>query len=131
MPHDYTLEATEAYDMVLEEGTTGTFQKFEAAPADATQPWRGNDNTPLASSLTGVPFVRVSPNEPHLGISRMRDECKEMEMVLIVAPGPGVTDDLLEYDAVLDGSTRWIILDGEKLQPGTGPAVLYYIGVKK
>lgn len=131
MPHDYTEEADEAREMVLDEGTTGTFIKLAVTADDAAKPWRGNDGNPVAATLNSVPFLRVSPNEPHLGISRLREECKEMEMVLIVAPGSTVTDDLLEYDVVVDGSTRWVILDGEKLQPGDGPPVLYYIGVKK
>lgn len=135
MSFDYTQDADEARELVDEFGRTGTFIKFNATPADALKPWRGPadpDAVPSASH-SGVPFVQVSPNEPHLGASRLRssDLCKDMEAILIVAPGASVTDDLLEFDAVIDGSIRWIILDGEKLQPGLGPPVLYYVAVKK
>jgi hypothetical protein len=135
MPFDYSDDADEAAELVNENGRLVTFQKFSVTPPDLTKPWRGPvdpDAVPLAEHQN-VAVVQASPSEPALGGLRMRNSelCKDMEAIFIVAPGSGITDDLLEFDVIVDGSTRWVILDGDKLQPGEGPVVLYYVGVKK
>lgn len=126
-------QAEKAKAIIQAKGRTVTFIKLDRGDDDTDKPWRGkNDPRATPAASLDVPIVAVPPSGvTSLGLSVASTELvKRSEQILIAAPGNSA-EDLLSYDEVLDGSKTWKINGGETLQHDDGPAVLYYVGVRR
>lgn len=125
---DYTKLATTAKRLVEKAGKTITFVKLDETVSNTEKPWKNNsDNRTTADEkiLSGV-FVEPS-SATKLGMStETSDLLKRSSQIVIVAS----TDDLEDYNEIIDSNLRWKIQGIEKLKPAD-ITLLYFIGVSR
>lgn len=127
-------QANLALRLVAARGRTVSFQKLDRAVDDSAKPWRGKADaraTPEAS--VDVPTVFVPPSSAaKLGLSVSQEELvKRSSQIAIAAPGGSSTDDLSEFEVVLDtDGTEYKILFVEVLKPAD-TRIVYFVGLKQ
>lgn len=114
-------------------GRNVTFIELDSTAVDVNKPWRGTATprvTPKASSAQVAVFVPASGSG--LGFRSSQDELvKRSEQIMLVAPGAANTDDLQQFDEVIDqDGSRWKIVFADVLSPADVP-VLYAVGVRR
>ncbi len=129
---DYTELANTAKSLVEEFGREMTFVQLDRDVAVAAQPHRGATDPRATPEKEVAGFAVVVPpsSASALGTSVVIQELlKGAGAIMIAALGPGATDDLLDFDEVVDGTKRWRITDGgQKLEPGD-TTLLYFLPV--
>ena len=129
-------QADLAQRLISTKGRTVTFIKLNKTTTDPNKPWRGNAdprNPPEASSSQVAVFVPIS-SAAMLSQRTLQDELvKRSEQMCLVGPGSQSTDDLTEFDEILDSDgTRWKINFADVLQPGDKQfRILYSLGVRR
>lgn len=103
--------------LIDKNGRPITIVNLGETPADPTKPWRGAaDARAEATEVPGTgAFVTGAPGE--LGIT-FENGAPDSQVVLF----PAADDDgetLEDFDEIVDGSTRWRIVETKILQPGT------------
>lgn len=130
---DYSQLATTAKRLVDANGRSVTFVKMDRTPADASKPWRGAaapTSSPAATLAAIGVFVEPS-SASRLGISSEEsDLVKRSTKIMIVALGSGSSEDLKDYDQVLDEGNYWKITAVEQLKPGD-TSLLFFVGVAR
>jgi len=124
---DYVKLAATALRLVEKNGRTVQFVKLDTTPlADSTKPWRGTSNPRTTPDATlDLKAVVVGPTS--LGFkTTVSDFLKKSEQIMIVA----TTQDLSQYNEIVDNSRRWKIDGFEKLAPA-GTTILYFVGVSQ
>lgn len=127
MTTNYDAKAQKAYAMVLAKGKLITVRSLAVAPlGDATKPWRGATSPRPGTELT-VPALMLDPKESLLGFMIKDDEGKFKSSDIVYIAAPGLLGDITFADEVVDGSNTYTINEVQKLQPGNGAAILYYL----
>lgn len=127
-------QSQKALTKIRSKGREVRFIKLDRTVDDSSKPWRGTSD-PRATPLADVPvsIVAVPPTGVgNLGFSTDAVELlKRSQQILIAATGPDSTDNLEEFDEVIDGSTTWTITTVQHLRHDNGPRILYYVGVRQ
>lgn len=130
---DYAALSQIANTLVAENGRAVTFIKMDRTPADPAKPWRGAaapTATPAATLAATAVFVEPS-SASRLGISSEEsDLVKRSTQIMMVALGSESSEDLRDYDQVLDDGTHWKITTVEQLKPGD-TSLLFFVGVAR
>lgn len=117
-----------AYAMIEESGRKITLKNNRNDTPDPSKPWEVSTN-PI--SVTDVPACFVAPSDiEQLGITNFAEDLlKKIEQVAMVAPSDKITDDLSDFDMLLDtDGEEYRVFEVRKLKPGT-VTLLYYIFV--
>lgn len=125
-------QADSAALKVAAKGRSVTFIKLETTPADSDKPWRGAADprtTPADSLSTSAVFVPLS-SASNLGLSTKSEELvKRTRQVAIVALGSESTEDLEDYQELIDSDgSRWRITFIETLKPAD-VRIMHFVGV--
>lgn len=132
MAYDYTDDQAFGVAEIAEYGRQVVIQRYSDQPTDSNAPWdgKGPANQPDQAIPTMMVFVPPS-SATALGL-RGVDEAllKRFEQIAICPHPPGSTDDLREFDMILDGGQLWRIIWSETLRPGS-VNVLYFFGVMR
>lgn len=128
-------QANKANTAITAKGRMVTFIKLSRVADDTSKPWRGT-TTPRATpdASVAVPVVAVPPSGiTRIGFSMEQVELlKRAEQILIAAPGGSSTDNLEEFDEIIDSdSSTWKIVTVQYLRHDDGPRILYYVGVRR
>lgn len=131
-----TAQADKANTLVATKGRLVQFVKLSRADDDSEKPWRGTTDprTTPEATVDDVPVVVVPPTGvTALGFSMQPTELiKRAEQIMIAAPGSSVTQNLEEFDEVVDtDGTTWKIGPTQALRYDDGPTILYYVGVRR
>ena len=125
-------QADLARRLVAARGREVSFIKLNATPADPAKPWRGAANPRAAPGDTAsVPSVFVPPSSAsQLGLSTVSEELlRRSTQIAICAPGSSSTDNLEEFDEVVDkDGSRWKITFVETLRPAD-VRIVYFVGL--
>ena len=133
MAKDYSGNIASAQAKIVNFGRAVTFVQFDSTPDDPAEPWNARTDvrtTPDSTLATSAVFVQPS-SQNLLGLGKMTDDglLKRSEQIMIVAPG--ATDDLDDYQEVIDtDTTTWKVVGVEVLKPGPD-VVLAFVGVKR
>jgi hypothetical protein len=131
---DFTAIANLANTILADlPGRSVTVIKLDDSVDDAAKPWRGASDarsTPAASSTQTAVFV--PPTGSGLGSLVQQEELiKRSEQIMLIAPGAASSDDLSDFDEVIDtDGSRWKITFTEVLAP-SDVTLLYAIGVRR
>lgn len=129
---DYTQLAATAKRLIEANGRSVTFRRADAAPANASQPWRGPDAVPTPPDGAVVTAVAAFV-PPGSGFGRTRANTPELAQLLtqvcLVAQAslPDGTD-LATFQTVVDGSRAWRIETVDTLAPST-TTLIYAVGL--
>lgn len=128
---DTTKLIATAQRLIKKNGRAVQLLQFDSAPANPSQPWKGNADpraTPDATLDLSAVFVQPS-SAVRLGLSaESSDLIKRSEQILIVSPGPTV--DVRVFHEVVDDTENWKIQGVEILKPGS-EVLLAFIGVRR
>lgn len=128
-------QADLARRLVAARGRDATFLKYDRAAADPNKPWRGAlDPRAVPDATASVPSVFVPPTgTATLGFAAVSEELlKRVTQICIAAPGSAVTDNLEEFDGVLDpvDNTRYKIEFVRVLRPAD-VRIVYFVGLSQ
>jgi hypothetical protein len=119
---NFTKLAATALRLINANGRTVTIVHQGNTPTDPTKPWRGEDTTVRASVTgTGV-FTSLEALNP--------DNTKREGQMLLFAASADESNDLEEFDQVVDGARYWKIVRAEVIGPAD-TRVLYKFEVSR
>lgn len=100
-------------------GRTVTITRLSNAPANPAQPWRGpndpRDSAEGAQSVSGLAaFVPLGGGDLGIKFSELEPDDK----VLLFPAADDGGNNLEDFDEVVDGTTRYRIIETQILQPG-------------
>ena len=117
---DFTSEKQDAYDMILENGTTVIIKKF----TEGTY-------SPVSDSFSGATWTNYS----HPGLlSRYKqadidgDNIKKGDMKILI-PAHGLSVEVEEGDKIYVLSKNWLVIDPGTIQP-SADAIIYKAQVR-
>lgn len=123
---DYATLATVAKTLLDDAGREISVVRLDQTAADAAKPWRGSaaPRGNGATTVTGrAAFVPLGGSD--LGITFKAEE-PAAEVCLF--PAEDDDDEELElFDEIIDGSTRWRIIETQILQPGDTRLLYFFL----
>ena len=129
---DYAGLQEDASALIDEFGRSVTLVKFDETPADAAKPWRGDLTPRLAPSdsvvVNGV-FSDLSASKFGFNVDKL-DFADRSDQVVLISPPTTVTQNLEEFDEIIDGTVRYKIEGVKILKPGS-VRMLYIFGVSR
>lgn len=123
---DYTEFVALAQELITDNGRALAFQRLESVPDNPAQPWKGAGTPTVVEQISGVYGVFVPAKGSDLGRSFVSEELlKKVDQMVLVA---GRTEDLEQFDLIVDDGLKWRIEWAQVLRPGP-LVVLYSFGV--
>ena len=126
MAFDYSEVRAVAKELIDEFGRSVSITNQSSTPADSSAPWAAQTSTVTAVSGKAA-FVSTSD----LGITTDDiDDVKRTDQVALFAAADDGSNDLEDFDILVDGGVNWRIVHTEVLKPG-GTRLLYMFVVRK
>jgi hypothetical protein len=111
---NYAELAVTADALITEFGRSLTLSKRDRTPADSSKPWQGPASPGTDTTVTLLGVVNPSADEDMPGTVIKRGDA----YAIISAIGAGSTTDVAQFDTLIDGSTKWHILNASGVNPG-------------
>jgi hypothetical protein len=127
---DYVRLQGTALRLIAKNGTTYTYERLSAGPADAAKPWDGPATASLVAESVNLATVMVSPGAM-LGMRLVSEDLlTRAEQVLLTCVPEGGSDLGDFHQAYRPNEAKYQFQWVERLRPA-GPTLLYIIGVKQ
>lgn len=114
MAFNYQELAQTADALITDFGRDVTIVKRDRTAADSSKPWRGPASPGTDTSVTAKAVINPSADEDMPGTVIKRGDA----YAIVSAIGVDQSTDLSEYDALVDGTRTWHILNASGVNPG-------------
>lgn len=117
-----------AHRMINKKGRFANVQRLATTVTDPSKPWKGTSPATIAQSVRSKMVFLIHEGRRDLGYYGVDEEMlRRVEQIVLIAPGPV---DLTNFNAIEDGSVRYIVEWQRVLRPGDS-SILYVFGVKR